>query len=182
MAKNPPANARDISRCGFDPWVGKIPWRTWQPTPVFLPGESHGQRSLVGYTLWGCKGLCTHARAHTCAHTHTHLLSISMPSLFFLKYSTHTHTHTHTLAFHKHAFLIFFKVLQKPKEDKYEVQRVVHAHIHTHTHTHIHTHTHLLSISMPSLFFFEVLQKPKEDKYEDLCKTLRINNLNNFQN
>ncbi|XDA86191.1 hypothetical protein R6Z07F_015941 [Ovis aries] len=34
---------------GFDPWVGKIPWRRkWPPTPVFLPGESHGQRSLVG--------------------------------------------------------------------------------------------------------------------------------------
>ena len=34
--------------------VGKIPWRrTWQPTPVFLPGESHGQRSLVGYSPWG---------------------------------------------------------------------------------------------------------------------------------
>ena len=37
-------------------WVGKIPWRrTRQPTPVFLPGESHGQRSLAGYSLWGCK-------------------------------------------------------------------------------------------------------------------------------
>ena len=39
--------------CGrprFDPWVGKIPWRRkWQPTPLFLPGESHGRRSLVGY-------------------------------------------------------------------------------------------------------------------------------------
>ena len=35
---------------GFDPWIRKIPWRRkWQPTPVFLPGESHGQRSLVGY-------------------------------------------------------------------------------------------------------------------------------------
>ena len=35
---------------GFDPWVGKIPWRwAWKPTPVFLPGESHGQRSLAGY-------------------------------------------------------------------------------------------------------------------------------------
>ena len=34
-------------RCGFDLWVGKIPWRwKWQPTPVLLPGESHGQRSL----------------------------------------------------------------------------------------------------------------------------------------
>ena len=37
-------------------WVGKIPWRrAWQPTPVFLPGESHGQRSLVGYSSWGSK-------------------------------------------------------------------------------------------------------------------------------
>ena len=43
-------------RFGFDPWVGKIPWRRkWQPTPVFLPGESHGQRSLVGYSPQGCK-------------------------------------------------------------------------------------------------------------------------------
>ena len=40
----------------FDPWVGKIPWRRkWQPTPVFLPGKSHGRRSLVGYSLWGHK-------------------------------------------------------------------------------------------------------------------------------
>ena len=39
---------------GFDPWVRKIPWRRdWQPTPVFLPGESHGRRSLVGYGPWG---------------------------------------------------------------------------------------------------------------------------------
>ena len=36
---------------GFDSWVGKIPWRAWQPTPVFLSGESHGQRSLAGYSL-----------------------------------------------------------------------------------------------------------------------------------
>ena len=42
--------------CGFDPRNGQIPWRrAWQPTPVFLPGESHGQRSLVGYSPWGCK-------------------------------------------------------------------------------------------------------------------------------
>ena len=41
---------------GFNPWVRKIPWRrAWQPTPVFLPGESHGQRSLEGYILSGCK-------------------------------------------------------------------------------------------------------------------------------
>ena len=41
---------------GFDPRVGKTPWRrAWQPTPVFLPGKSHRQRSLVGYSLWGHK-------------------------------------------------------------------------------------------------------------------------------
>ena len=40
----------------FDPWVRKIPWRRkWQPTPVSLPGESHGQRNLVGYSPWGPK-------------------------------------------------------------------------------------------------------------------------------
>ena len=46
-------------QCGrtrFDPWVEKIPWRRkWQPTPVFLPGKSHGRRSLAGYSPWGCK-------------------------------------------------------------------------------------------------------------------------------
>ena len=40
----------------FSPWVGKIPWtRKWQPTPVFMPGEAHGQRSLVGCSPWGHK-------------------------------------------------------------------------------------------------------------------------------
>ena len=40
-------------RCGFDPWVRKIHWRRkWPPTPVFLPGKFHGQRSLVGYSTW----------------------------------------------------------------------------------------------------------------------------------
>ena len=40
----------------FAPWVEKIPWkRKWQPIPVFLPGKSHGQRSLVGWSRWDCK-------------------------------------------------------------------------------------------------------------------------------
>ena len=40
----------------FSPQVGKISWRRkWQPTPVFLPEKSYGQRSLVGYSPWGCK-------------------------------------------------------------------------------------------------------------------------------
>ena len=48
------------NRHGFDPWVGKIPWKwAWQPTPVFLTGESHGQlglgRWIMGYNPYGCK-------------------------------------------------------------------------------------------------------------------------------
>ena len=50
VVKNLPSNVGDV-RLWFDPWVVKIPWRrAWQPTPVFLPGESHGQRSLAGYS------------------------------------------------------------------------------------------------------------------------------------
>ena len=52
VVKNQPANAEDLKRRRFDPWVGKIPWRrSWKTTPGFLPGESHEQRSLVGYSL-----------------------------------------------------------------------------------------------------------------------------------
>ena len=50
--KNLPA----CSSPGFCPWIGKIPWRReWLPTPVFLPGEFHGQRSLAGYSPWNAK-------------------------------------------------------------------------------------------------------------------------------
>ena len=43
--------ACDVGDPGSNPWVGKIPWRRkWQPTPVFLTGKFHGQRSLVGYS------------------------------------------------------------------------------------------------------------------------------------
>ena len=50
MVKNPPANAGNP---GLDPWVRKILWRRkWQPTPVFLPGEFHEQRSLTGHSPW----------------------------------------------------------------------------------------------------------------------------------
>ena len=50
VLKKPPANAGDTRD------MGKIPWRRRQhPTPVFLPGKFHGQRSLVGFSLWGCE-------------------------------------------------------------------------------------------------------------------------------
>ena len=50
----------ELERPRINPWVGNIPWRrAWQPTPVFLPGESQGWRSLVGCCLWGCTELDT---------------------------------------------------------------------------------------------------------------------------
>ena len=59
----------NAGRPGFHPWVGKIPWRrAWQPTPVFLPGESHGQRSLASYSPWGRKESDTTERLSTAQH------------------------------------------------------------------------------------------------------------------
>ena len=51
VLKNPPANAGAAKRCGLNPWDRKIPWR-WagKSTPEFLPGKSHGQRILAGYS------------------------------------------------------------------------------------------------------------------------------------
>ena len=67
VLKNPPANSGDTR---FNPWVRKIPRRrAWQSTPVFLPGESHRQRSLEVYR--GCKELDT---AEVTDHAHTYTL------------------------------------------------------------------------------------------------------------
>ena len=58
--REPACQCRRRKTPRFDPWVRKIPWRRqWQPAPVFLPGESHGQRSLVGYSPRGHKELDT---------------------------------------------------------------------------------------------------------------------------
>ena len=73
--KNLPA-LHEMQETWFHPRVGKIPWRRgWQPTPVFLPGGSHGQRSLAGYSL------CSRRTGHgwvTNTHTHTHTGSWSL--------------------------------------------------------------------------------------------------------
>ena len=73
--KEPTCHGRRCKRCRADPWVGKIPWRrAWQPTPVFLPVESHGQSSLAGYSPRGCKESDMTERlqsTHTRTHTHT---------------------------------------------------------------------------------------------------------------
>ena len=56
--KEPTCQCRRHKRHRFDPCVRKIPWRgAWQPTPVFLPAESHGQKNLVGYNPWDHKEL-----------------------------------------------------------------------------------------------------------------------------
>ena len=56
VVKNQSAVQETCRRLEFNPWVGKIPWKKkWQPTPVTLPGKSHGQRSLAGYSPWACK-------------------------------------------------------------------------------------------------------------------------------
>ena len=53
VVKKPACQCRRCKKHGFNPWVGKIPWRrAWKSTPIFLPGESP-QRSLAGYSLWG---------------------------------------------------------------------------------------------------------------------------------
>ena len=69
VVKSLPSSAEDL-RDGFDPWVRKIPWgRAWQPTPVFWPGEFHGQRSLVGYSPQGRKESDTAERLTVSYHT-----------------------------------------------------------------------------------------------------------------
>ena len=63
-------SACQCRRCKrFDPWVGKMPWRRkWKPIPVFSPGKSHGQRSLISYNLQGRKEPDTTERLSTNAH------------------------------------------------------------------------------------------------------------------
>ena len=63
--KEPACQCRRLKRRRFNPWVRKIPWRrTWQPTPVFLPGRSHGPRNLVDSSPWG------HKKSDPTEHTH----------------------------------------------------------------------------------------------------------------
>ena len=69
MVKNLPANARDARDVGSVPGRGRLPVRKRQRTPVFLPGKSRGQRSLVGYISWGQKesDMTEHSTEHNTA-------------------------------------------------------------------------------------------------------------------
>ena len=81
--KNPPA-VQESRRCGFDPWVGKVPWRkAWQPTPVILRGEFHGQRILEGYSPWGHRSW-TFLKQLSTAHVPIHFSSLIPKMLMFI--------------------------------------------------------------------------------------------------
>ena len=118
-------------RCGFDPWVGKIPCsRKWQPTPVFLPGKFYWQTSMVGSSPWGCRESDTTAHACTRAHTHT-------PLFIICRVHIHTHTHIHT-----HPYLLY----------THTPPHTLIYYTHTHPHTPlfiIHTPPHTLIYYMP---------------------------------
>ena len=82
LVKNLPAKAGDAKRQGSDPWVGKIPWRRkWQPTPAFLPGEFHGQRSLVHYSPWSQTVRHDWAHPHTCDKVKDEMEGLMSPEL-----------------------------------------------------------------------------------------------------
>ena len=58
--KEPACHCKRLKRPRLNPWVGKISWRRkWEPAPVFLPGESHGKRSLADYSPWGSQRVMT---------------------------------------------------------------------------------------------------------------------------
>ena len=99
VVNNLPANAGDLQRPGFDPWVGKIPCRRkWQPTPVYLPGEPSGQRNLVCYNPWGCKRWdMTAWIIYPWRDPSNSNYSFTSTNYCWLVY-THTHTHNHKTA------------------------------------------------------------------------------------
>ena len=90
---------------GFDPWVGKIPWRrAWQPAPAFLPGESHELRSLVGYSPEGHRVEHDWAHIHMCVCIYIYIYTIfCVFSLFkILKNSLYMYSLSIIRALHLH--------------------------------------------------------------------------------
>ena len=78
-------SSKESCKCrkyGFNLWVRKIPWRRkWQPTPVLLPGESHGWRSLAGYGPWGCKESDTTEWLHFHFHMMNRCISLCFKTM-----------------------------------------------------------------------------------------------------
>ena len=78
--KESACQCRRCKRCRFSPWLGKIPWRRkWQPTPLPLPGKSQGQRSLVGYSPWGCKRVRHDLATRTTTKQQTSYVKVNLP-------------------------------------------------------------------------------------------------------
>ena len=76
-----------LKRSGFDPWVRKNPWRRkWQPTPIFLPGKFHEQRSLADYSPWSPKEWDTTEHR---THTHTHKMLLYSYIIYILYITIH---------------------------------------------------------------------------------------------
>ena len=87
--KDSSSHCRRYKRQGFDPWLGKIPWRRkWQPIPVFFTGKFHWQRSLAGSSPWGHKESDTTERVCACARAHTHTQTHTQVNWMFLKSSS----------------------------------------------------------------------------------------------
>ena len=79
MVKNLSANAGDARDMGLVPGLARSPGvGKWQPTPVFLPGKSHGERSLVGYSPQDCKESDITKHTHTYVYAHQKIIVITM--------------------------------------------------------------------------------------------------------
>ena len=75
--REPTCQCRRCKRCGFNPWVGKMPWSSaWQPTPVSLPTESHGQRSLAVHRVTKSRTWLKQLK-----HAHVHTKNVVKPSV-----------------------------------------------------------------------------------------------------
>ena len=119
----------------FSPWVGNIPWRReWEPTPVFLPGEPHGQRNLAGFSPWGHKESDTTERLLQCikqedSGAYSQILALSSVSCVSQKDSSslcytgssphmslHYYTWKYNLSFPQILFCYFLNLIT-PKQD-----------------------------------------------------------------
>ena len=102
--KESTCQCRRHRRLKFYPWVGKMPWRrAWQPTSVFLPGKSHGQRSLAGYSPWGRKEMDM-----TCDWAHTHTRVYVYTRVYIYMY---IHTHIYNWTYTQCIYIVLFQVL-----------------------------------------------------------------------
>ena len=146
-------------RLGYNPCVGKIPWRRKrQPTPVFLPGKSHRQRGLAGYSPWSHKESdvteCTHTHTHT--HINTHIHSIYIYILLFISHEVSQVTEITTFVknnnnkYRAHSTLEiqvitsdYLNVIKQREKYKTERRKYVYTLTHTHMNICICTYAHM---------------------------------------